>query len=521
MSTKRPGHFSGEVKKIFSGDIYLVLILFMAVALRFYGIQNKGLWADDAYGVSFISYPWHDLWGHRYLNRPLYFVFLKLWSGLFGVGEFSLRFPSVVFGALSVPALYRLGNMLFDRKTALIAAFLLAVSPFHIYWSQEVRNLSLAVLLFLVNMCFFFSLIKFKEKKHYLGHAVSGIALFYAHPMGLYLMPLQYLFCLLAFDKTRLLNDLKHWIILLVAMLPVIFLCLDDHGKNMFVYLHRSLFQIFEAFNFGGPCQAHGQSGFLIPAGQLVIPRVLDVLFLCFFFLGFKILLERGRSPDNKDVRNKTIFLSLWLAIPLLFPFFLLRHTVIALPAYYLIVALGFASIRNRGIFMMVFIIISVPLGFALRNYYHLGSARVSWREAGPYVHRNIQKNDVVVFVPTDQMPPFFYYFSDKPDGKVIKYIDRKGYWTGSGFKRQFWVADNLYVGVDLFAEKVFINANPLALFAQQKRSVWLVISPYWFGVDPGVIQTYFEQYYSQDSRMILDYNGVEVRHYQPKAGVN
>lgn len=49
-------------------------------------------------------------------------------------------------GVLTIPAIYLLGRQLFERSVGLVAAMLLAISPFHIYYSQWVRMYSLFIL---------------------------------------------------------------------------------------------------------------------------------------------------------------------------------------------------------------------------------------------------------------------------------------------------------------------------------------------------------------------------------------
>ncbi|NTV30283.1 MAG: hypothetical protein HGA80_09405 [Candidatus Omnitrophica bacterium] len=505
-----------QTRSITSRNIYLLLIVFAAVVLRVYGIQSKGLWADEAYSVSFLSYSWQDIFQHRYLNRPLYFLILKGWSAIFGTGEVALRLPAAIFGAMSVPVIYILAKRLCNVRTALIAAMLLAVSPFHIYWSQEVRNLTAAVFFALLNMYYFVGLITDRKRSDYLGHALSAVALFLAHPMGLYLLPAQYLYARFFTDPAQARRDQRHWLILLALVLPILWLGVNDNGRNFFVCLPRTLFQIFETFNFGGPCQAHGQSGFVIAADKLVMPRILNWIFALFFILGMKSYVDRWRSARRDGGSYWPVLILLWLVIPVLVPAFLLRHTIIALPAYYLIVAEGWAQISQRKLFAGVVIVVVLVSGFALKNYYSLGSGRLSWREAGAYVYQHSKKDDVLVFVPSEQLPPFFYYFGARPSGRSLAHIDRRGYWERGEFKREFTVEGRKCIGVDLYAVKDFIQAGALDAFAKERREVWLILSPYWTGTEPEAVKRYFEQYYSENFSMIVDYNGVEVRHYTP-----
>jgi 4-amino-4-deoxy-L-arabinose transferase-like glycosyltransferase len=55
---------------------------------------------------------------------------------LFGRNLTGLRAISALFGTLTIPALYLLAKALFDRKTALLAALLLATFPPHIHFSR-------------------------------------------------------------------------------------------------------------------------------------------------------------------------------------------------------------------------------------------------------------------------------------------------------------------------------------------------------------------------------------------------
>ena len=59
---------------------------------------------------------------------------------LFGRNLAGLRAASAVVGALTIPAVYLMAKTLFDRKTALIAALLLATFPPHLHFSRLALN---------------------------------------------------------------------------------------------------------------------------------------------------------------------------------------------------------------------------------------------------------------------------------------------------------------------------------------------------------------------------------------------
>jgi len=71
---------------------------------------------------------------------------------LLGVSEFTARLVPAVAGAATVPVLYVVGRSLFSHRTGLFAALCLALSPYHIFFSQFARYYSLVVLVGLLAM---------------------------------------------------------------------------------------------------------------------------------------------------------------------------------------------------------------------------------------------------------------------------------------------------------------------------------------------------------------------------------
>lgn len=81
-------------------------------------------------------------------NYPVVFFGLR-WlmelGGLPSSGEGWLRLPFAFFGILCVPMLALVGDLLVGRRTALLAAALLAVHPWHLEISQSARGVGVAL----------------------------------------------------------------------------------------------------------------------------------------------------------------------------------------------------------------------------------------------------------------------------------------------------------------------------------------------------------------------------------------
>jgi len=116
--------------------------------LRVYQIGGKGLWLDEAFSVWLGWQPVGEMlsWLVRIdQHPPLYYLLLHFWMAL-GDDPATVRALSAIFGTLTIPVVYLLGRRLADGKVGLLAALILAVSPFHVRFAQETRMYTLLAL---------------------------------------------------------------------------------------------------------------------------------------------------------------------------------------------------------------------------------------------------------------------------------------------------------------------------------------------------------------------------------------
>jgi 4-amino-4-deoxy-L-arabinose transferase-like glycosyltransferase len=131
--------------------------------LRAYQFGSKSLWIDEAWSLWVSRQPIPDMlaWLVRVdQHPPLYYLLLHSWMRAFGSSNSSAsdiaaaaRALSTLSGTLNIPVIYALGRRLIGRKAGLLAALILALSPFHVWFGQEARmyallslNASLAML---------------------------------------------------------------------------------------------------------------------------------------------------------------------------------------------------------------------------------------------------------------------------------------------------------------------------------------------------------------------------------------
>jgi mannosyltransferase len=133
-----------------SGTLLLGALVILAAVLRFYRLGHQGFWFDEAntaQEVGFTPGQMLTLLKHYESTPPLYYGIAWVWARVFGDGEIGLRSLSAILGVLAVPVGYAAAARLVSRRAGLIAAALVAINPYLIWYSQEARAYSLVVLL--------------------------------------------------------------------------------------------------------------------------------------------------------------------------------------------------------------------------------------------------------------------------------------------------------------------------------------------------------------------------------------
>jgi mannosyltransferase len=147
--------------------VWLLLIVLLASLLRFYKLGQWSFWIDEIFTLNHARAHFSS-WELLRENLPPYRNWIpvsviltaqvvKLW----GISEWSARLVSAAIGVISIPILFFPTRRMFGIPVALIAAFFLAISPWHIYWSQNARFYTSLMLLYsLALFAFYFGIEK-------------------------------------------------------------------------------------------------------------------------------------------------------------------------------------------------------------------------------------------------------------------------------------------------------------------------------------------------------------------------
>lgn len=330
-------------------DLGLVVLALMAFSLRIYRLDVQSLWRDEVDAVIFASRQISailDTFTSVGENGPLFFLGLHAWIGLVGTSEFAIRFPSAVFGTLAVLVTYRLGAEVVGREAGLIGAILLAVSPYHIWYSQEAKMYALISLMAPLGLLIMVQALRGDRRRLWPVWAVLMTGFLYIHLFAtlMALVALAWLPVLLP-RRPRLTAGLVAALAAMaLAAMPIVRWLLPAALTPAETgYYPYSLSQMV------GILLVNFSMGLRPSAGLWPV-----ALFALLLVAGCLPLVVR-RCSLGWPPAHGVLLLLLYLAGPLLAvwlvslrrPTFTDRYLIISLPAFYLMMAVGIVALRH------------------------------------------------------------------------------------------------------------------------------------------------------------------------------
>lgn len=209
-------------------EIVLVLLLLIGFLYRINGLErNYSFWTDEEHVAIFaraILERGRPVLANGYSTGV--YQWLQYWlsaisAKIFGLNEFAIRFPSVIFGMLTIWAVYLLGKELFNKNVGLVAAVFTTFLKIEILWSRQARPYQALQFFYLLGALFVYKLAKEKKLnwQYLAGFLACGLLVSLMHGMGLIIFFVGFLYLLLTHFSW-----FKNWILVLGVLLGL-FLC--------------------------------------------------------------------------------------------------------------------------------------------------------------------------------------------------------------------------------------------------------------------------------------------------------
>ena len=405
--------------------------------LRLFHLGQQSIWYDEGVSLYLAGQGIGEII-HRTaidIHPPLYYILLHFWLQLAGDSEFAAAFMSVMWGTLLIALVYCFTSRRFDSAAGIIAALLIAVSPFQLWYAQEIRMYTLAALL---GWLVFWSVWSYLQRPAPSGRPVlCGVLFAMGGALGLYTL-YYFAFLLIAVNVWAVFRlcrerplprlDLAGW---MAAQLAVVILYIPWLGTAVRQALNppvppwRSPTPLWEALWQSWSALSFGQSVTPGPvAGALVGAAVL-------YFVGMVVGLKREKAATAGLVLYTFLPLALILITSLWTPLFHVRYVFTYAAAYYVLLAVGIVWLIRRApaagwAGLAVWLAVSGTSFHEL--HYNPRYAADDFRGAVRYLADRIAPGDAVLINAGYAYPPFLYYYPHDIAwrGRLIDYAARQ-----------------------------------------------------------------------------------------------
>jgi hypothetical protein len=370
----------------YRGYFFLLALVVLAIFLRVYDISAKDVWLDEANAVIIAEQNPSGIIT-RLINDaspPLFYFILHYWMYAFGKTELALRSLSVLFGILSIIAVYFIGRRIFSEKVGLYAALIASVAPIQIMYSQQIRMYTLLPLVSLMSMYYLLRFIQEKKRSFLIGYGLFTILSLFTHNHGMFLLPAQALSILLFVRQRRMIVWWFFSVICIGAVyalwLPSLFSQMArfpktgwiDYFWNLYGF-GGSLFRSFSSFSPGGTQPPY------VPLNSLRWLPVLPVLIMLVLLIAsLNPIFSKKYNQWKTGVGGLVVYcfiplISAGIASSFFSPIYLPGRTdQLVFPAFCLLAAVGIHQFRPAFLRYAAVILIMVCSFLTLYDYYSI-----------------------------------------------------------------------------------------------------------------------------------------------------
>ncbi len=222
--------------------IFWTFIFPIGTILRLFRLGHFSLWYDECASIQLttlvdrhLSFFSPSLNNEPPANIILTFLWLKFldlirfWEKFSEWDDFAIRLLPCFWGILSILLFYKITKKVFNNSVAtLVATFIFAISPFQIYYAQELRIYSFYVFLNLIGFLCILNILEKNSTKYWVGLGFVFVILLYSHFFSGWIILITNLFLLLVIILELNWDMFKKWFwtnfIAFILVLPSLYI---------------------------------------------------------------------------------------------------------------------------------------------------------------------------------------------------------------------------------------------------------------------------------------------------------
>lgn len=365
------------------------------LCLRVYNLSSENIYIDENYNIELVKNSTSGIINitSQDAHPPLYYLFFKYWTDIFGNTEFAIRIPSVIFSLFTLLFTYLLAKKMFNKKVASFSLFSLSIFMPDILFAQYARQYALVGLFSIISFYCLYLIVKENKKIYSLFFIISNILMIYTHLIGFAVIALEIL--LIYYYKKNKKFTIP-FLIIFLFYIPWIKYAINqiDYMLKYFSYKYFSI-NITIFFTY------------------------ISIIFFCFIIsimIKYDFVRKAKLLSENKNV---FVFVSImfiilyYVSLNILTTITLVRATIFLFPLIIIFFCKRVLSFKNGYVLLLLFLIVSIIGLFMLYNV----NSNSNWRSTSKYLEKEV-KEDTVIFDKGIGYNMFSYY-----SNKSISYI--------------------------------------------------------------------------------------------------
>ena len=472
-------------------------ILGLATLVRAVSLNSQGLWRDEVDQWRFALQSWSDMvqnFIRAGWNGPLYSPMLRIWIALTGDSTYAMRYFSLLWGVLSVALMYTLARRMTGRKAAMWSALLMTLSPYMVWYAQEIKMYTWVPMLVLLAL---YALDRACEQPRWgwwVTVLVATSLAVYSHILAALLIPVEFVWFWL---HPRRHPEARRGGLLVLLLLTVPYLPAMRWQARLLLqeretgYPSYTLGQMAMTLLNGwssGICQGGLLSGWFAIFGTL--------------FFGALALVGVGWLAVWKRAGELGALVT-WLALPLLIlwlvslrgSIFTDRYLIWSAPAFYFLAGIGMATLQKliHWLILLLLAVVMVLNGVALYDQ-AVYPVKPQFAPATRYVQAHRGPDELLLF-----QIPYNHYVMDYYDEGVMDPWAEAPYtnWKRPGGGYQ---VDEAYVGEEM------------RRIVEERPGVWLVYSEAALWDERELVRRWLNTHYALTEEQ--HFQGVDLYHY-------
>ena len=121
--------------------------------------------------------------------NPLPYFAVKLSLSTWGADEWGARFIPCIIGIVSILLIYLMGRSLVNTRVGIFAAAFVALSNWHLYWSQNSRGYIFTFLFGMLAAWSFYLAIQHDRPLMMIGSLMAAVCLILSHTLSIFILP--------------------------------------------------------------------------------------------------------------------------------------------------------------------------------------------------------------------------------------------------------------------------------------------------------------------------------------------